>query len=108
MCTYHVDTGDDDILRQVIVPIIPLDECREIDFRYKFHLTDNMMCAGYDEGGKDSCKGDSGGPLVCKQGDKWLQHGVVSFSFGCAEQHQPGVYSNVVKFIPWIEEKTGS
>ena len=28
-------------------------------------IADSMICAGEEEGGKDSCQGDSGGPLVC-------------------------------------------
>jgi len=67
-----------------------------------------MLCAGYEVGGKDSCQGDSGGPLVCKQGQHWWQHGIVSWGNGCALEMNPGLYANVVKFLPWIQEKTGS
>ena len=91
------------MLRQVVVPIISDQDCGQI-----YRLTNNMMCAGYMAGGKDSCQGDSGGPLVCKQGNTWLQYGVVSFGNGCALANYPGVYADVVQLLPWIQEKSGS
>jgi len=96
------------VLRQVVLPIISQDDCRAIHYFYNYWLTDNMLCAGYTEGGRDTCQGDSGGPLVCKRGNRWWQHGIVSFGRGCAERNFPGVYSNVVEYLPWIKAKTGS
>ncbi|CAH2040763.1 unnamed protein product, partial [Iphiclides podalirius] len=49
------------VLREVTVPIISNDDCRMSN--YKDRITENMLCAGIDEGGKDACQGDSGGPL---------------------------------------------
>jgi len=99
-----IGTGDDTVLRQVVLPIVSDQVCRET---YS-SLTDNMLCAGTRECGKDSCQGDSGGPLVCKQGDTWLQYGIVSFGDGCAQPNTPGVYTDVVNLLSWIEQKSGS
>lgn len=44
------------ILRQVIVPIWSKEKCYESDYG-KRRLTDNMMCAGYPNGGFDACAG---------------------------------------------------
>lgn len=69
---------------------------------YPQGITDNFICAGVDEGGRDSCQGDSGGPLLYQNGGKWYQVGVVSFGYKCAEKGFPGVYSRTSNFLKWI------
>lgn len=85
-------------LQEVDVPIVSNDDCRS---SYST-LTDNMICAGLTDGGKDSCQGDSGGPLVSKNGSVWVQAGVVSFGIGCARPGFPGVYARVSEYQSWI------
>ncbi|CAM4435507.1 anionic trypsin-like isoform X1 [Lepidochelys kempii] len=67
---------------------------------YPGEITENMICVGFPEGGKDSCQGDSGGPVVCN-GE--LQ-GIVSWGIGCALQGYPGVYTKVCNYVDWIED----
>nr|CAD7456467.1 unnamed protein product [Timema tahoe] len=62
-----------------------------------------MICAGYLEGGKDSCSGDSGGPLVCDG----VLTGAVSWGTRCAQAASPGVYTDIHYFRTWIEQNSG-
>ncbi|XP_053289403.1 trypsin-3 [Pleuronectes platessa] len=83
------------------VPLLSDDTCFNA---YPFQITENMMCAGYLKGGKDSCQGDSGGPMMC--GGE-LQ-GVVSWGHGCALRNKPGVYTKVCNYTPWIRNTMAS
>ncbi|XP_054860913.1 transmembrane protease serine 9 isoform X1 [Amphiprion ocellaris] len=90
-------------LMEVQVPIVGGRQC---NCSYGVgQITDNMLCAGLPEGGRDSCQGDSGGPLVIKQGNRWILSGVVSFGNGCALARFPGVYTKVSRYQTWINEQ---
>ncbi|XP_072228958.1 serine protease 33 [Leuresthes tenuis] len=93
-------------LQEVQVPIISQSSCQEmyqIDPTEQVDILYDMVCAGYQEGGKDSCQGDSGGPLVCRMiNGTWVQAGVVSFGLGCANRNKPGVYARLTSFSDFI------
>ncbi|VVC45550.1 Serine proteases, trypsin family, serine active site,Peptidase S1, PA clan,Serine proteases, trypsin [Cinara cedri] len=90
-------------LLKVVLDIIPTNQCNssyEID-------DESMVCAGYSEGGKDTCGGDSGGPLQITNDNytcMYTQIGITSFGKNCAQKDLPGVYTKVSKYIPWIEQ----
>jgi secreted trypsin-like serine protease len=69
-------------------------------------ITDNMFCAGFPEGKKDSCQGDSGGWLGASSGKPgtFTQLGIVSWGIGCARPELFGVYTRLVNYLTWIQE----
>ncbi|XP_063985003.1 serine proteinase stubble-like isoform X2 [Diachasmimorpha longicaudata] len=91
-------------LQSVDVPVIDNRVCE------RWHRTnginvviyDEMMCAGYRGGGKDSCQGDSGGPLMLERTGRWYLIGIVSAGYSCAQPGQPGIYHRVAKTVDWI------
>ncbi|KAB5426717.1 serine protease [Phocaeicola vulgatus] len=100
--TLNEEESKDD-LRFVEVFIHDHDDCVKRYADADMLVTDNMICAAVEQGGRDSCQGDSGGPLVI---DNTLV-GIVSWGKGCALAGYPGVYTNVVNYLSWISEITG-
>ncbi|XP_058510114.1 transmembrane protease serine 9-like [Solea solea] len=93
-------------LREVELPMIGNRECN--CFYGVGAITDNMMCAGLQAGGKDTCEEDSGGPLVSKYDSRWIQAGVVSSGAECGKPGLPGVYTRVSRYESWIKSHINS
>ncbi|NXG54990.1 GRAA protein, partial [Hemiprocne comata] len=96
-----------DTLREVNVTVISRQICNDKN-HYKNNpvITDNMICAGAKNGGKDSCAGDSGGPLRCNN----VMKGITSFGkpHKCGTVDGPGVYTRLTKqYLQWIRKTIG-
>lgn len=90
-------------LYQVNVPYVLRSNCQNLGGNYHY-ISDNALCAGFIDGGKDSCQGDSGGPLIYQYEDRIEQVGIVSWGDGCAQPQAYGVYTNVSYFNDWIQD----
>ncbi|MCP3932366.1 MAG: serine protease [Bacteroidetes bacterium] len=91
-----------EVLQQVNLPIISNIDCQ---LAYATDtISENMLCAGFKNGGKDACRGDSGGPLVIHYNNEWVHAGVVSWGKGCAQDGFYGVYSRTSDYIDFIKE----
>uniref|UniRef100_A0A673HY77 Tryptase-like n=1 Tax=Sinocyclocheilus rhinocerous TaxID=307959 RepID=A0A673HY77_9TELE len=100
-----VSLPDPGILQETMVPVVDNDQCNTL--LGSGSVTSNMMCAGLMEGGKDTCQGDSGGPMVSKQCSVWVQSGITSWGYGCADPNAPGVYTRVSQYQSWITNNIG-
>jgi len=91
------------LLQETQIPQFDFDACNTI---YNSDLTNNMICAGFDTGEKDTCQGDSGGPILYfnTSDDTYYQTGITSFGNGCAEADNPGVYTRAANYLDWIND----
>ncbi|XP_041913026.1 acrosin-like [Alosa sapidissima] len=89
-------------LQVVNVTTIDTEECKNVWKEAKVTLPAKVMCAGGYKTKKGACQGDSGGPLVCDN----VAVGIVSFNLrqDCNYPNVPNVYTQISKFLPWINE----
>lgn len=96
-------------LQMAAVPFLEQEYCYQKYQSIFGDLPQGAFCAGWIEGGVDSCGGDSGGPIFF-EGNKgpapYSNHpiltGLVSWGQGCAEPGFPGIYTDVFHFKNWI------
>ncbi|XP_035208066.1 serine proteinase stubble-like [Stegodyphus dumicola] len=99
------------VLKEATVPIVSRRSCndsyvRVASNRFPKGITENMLCAGSPNGGKDACQGDSGGPLTSMENGRYTQVGIVSFGYKCGDKEFPGVYTKVAPYLSWIAQNT--
>uniref|UniRef100_A0A8C2YYY5 MBL associated serine protease 1 n=1 Tax=Cyclopterus lumpus TaxID=8103 RepID=A0A8C2YYY5_CYCLU len=100
-----------DLLQYVKLPVVSQDECEGsyASRSVSYNITDNMFCAGFLEGGKDTCLGDSGGAFVMQDGvsRRWVVFGLVSWAGpeDCGSQRVYGVYTRVANYVEWIQKQ---
>ncbi|XP_059187576.1 mannan-binding lectin serine protease 1 isoform X2 [Centropristis striata] len=98
-----------DLLQYVKLPVVSQDECQAsyASRSVSYNITDNMFCAGFFQGGRDTCLGDSGGAFVMQDGvsSSWVVFGLVSWGGpeDCGSQRVYGVYTRVSKYVQWIQ-----
>lgn len=121
-------------LRKVELPLVTRETCEKLLRKTRlgedFLLHESFICAGERNafradlknemffisilGGEenvDACTGDGGSPFVCPNPNKpnhFYQIGIVSWGISCYQKDVPGVYVDVSKFKPWIEEQMQS
>uniref|UniRef100_A0A8C0WBL5 Transmembrane protease serine 9 n=1 Tax=Castor canadensis TaxID=51338 RepID=A0A8C0WBL5_CASCN len=87
-------------LQKAAVRLLSEQTCRRF---YPVQISTRMLCAGFPQGGVDSCSGDAGGPLACREpSGRWVLTGVTSWGYGCGRPHFPGVYTRVAAVRGWI------
>jgi len=107
--------GLSSVLMEVEVEVLSNSACKN-DYGYaSSDITDQMVCAAVEGGGKDACQGDSGGPMVTSSGgdgetpgQNYDLIGVVSWGYGCAYAQYPGVYARLTEALKWIDNNTGT
>lgn len=97
-----------DVLREVALPFVSLETCRDAYYYYgEEAIPDAMVCAGYAKGAKSACYGDSGGPLMIPNDSEvgWTQVGIVSWGRGgCSGYENYNVYTRVSTYTTWIND----
>ena len=86
------------------MPILDTEQCISPKVYGPNKLGSGMYCAGYLDGGIDTCQGDSGGAMVCEVRGRQAVMGLTSWGYGCGRPNRPGVYTRVSDYLDWIND----
>ncbi|XP_017778876.1 PREDICTED: kallikrein-14 isoform X2 [Nicrophorus vespilloides] len=97
------DENGSNILQEAKIPIVNSTTCTRA--YQHFSITPRMLCAGYPHGRIDTCGGDSGSGLMCSYKYRgYTVQGITSFGEGCGLPNKYGIYTNVYKYVDWIQQ----
>ncbi|KAF0303671.1 Serine protease 33 [Amphibalanus amphitrite] len=97
-----------DTLQWTALPLLSRQTCQQwfTDAGKVIKVRPGKVCAGFREGGTDSCQADSGGSLTVADQDgdqeRAVVVGVVSAGIGCGRPGLPGIYTDVTHYHKWI------
>lgn len=101
------------VLLQLQLPLVDNETCRKLVFSAgalyaNYQIRDHVICAGLTCG-EGIWAGDSGGPLMLPFHQNgtfpFYQIGIVSFSYHCARENVPGIFSSVQFHADWIKQQ---
>jgi hypothetical protein len=96
----ELDKGSASLL-QVDMNVLAEPRCAALAGYGPGKIHSGVVCASAP--GRQTCRGDSGGPIVFRDGAPVLV-GVVSWGKErCTGDDQPGVYTRVGAYVPWID-----
>lgn len=93
-------------LKYVSLPAVAQEKCQSwLDSNNKgipMVFSENMFCAGFLEGKKDTCQGDSGSvfTVLDRESGRWVATGIVSWGIGCGTGY--GFYTKILNYLDWI------
>ncbi|XP_034838004.1 trypsin-2-like [Maniola hyperantus] len=99
-----------DQLQKVILQKFTTAECTSMFPPHRLMMegfdANTQICYGDKNAQKDTCQGDSGGPLQLKHKQidcMYTVVGLTSFGRACGVKGEPGIYTRVIHYVPWIE-----
>ncbi|XP_047518165.1 serine protease snake-like isoform X2 [Pieris napi] len=100
-----------DVLQKATVEGFENGECerkfKDIRLMSKGYNSTTQLCYGDRVSNKDSCEGDSGGPLQVNHPTVRCMYwviGITSWGKWCGIAGEPGIYTRVEHYVPWIED----
>jgi hypothetical protein len=102
-----LEVSEDDrpsaVMMRVVMQVMDNERCQKLPNYGPQRISDRVICAA--DKGKSTCRGDSGGALTLAAGAAPVMVGIVSWGKGrCSGDGQPGAYTRVDKYLPWIRQ----